>query len=113
MMKNIFPLCFLNIQYLKECINFKLKIFDKLCNFKALQRSPSQSQEFEKFTDNLELNVKTLKENPVLVVAISDFNTKLKIGILRIALLLRECIRQYCVARWIKIGHNRTNTYSR
>ena len=113
MMKNIFPLCFLNIQYLKECINFKLKIFDKLCNFKALQRSPSQSQEFEKFTDNLELNVKTLKENPVLVVAISDFNAKLKNWYFEDSATFRECIRQYCLTTWIKIGHNRTNTYSR
>ena len=54
--KNILPLRVLDIQYLHECINFELKIGDKLCNFVALYRSPSHTQdEFEKFSDNLEL----------------------------------------------------------
>ena len=44
----------------------------------ALYRSPSQTQdEFEKFSDNLELNFGTLPEKtPFLVVAIGDFNAK-------------------------------------
>ena len=65
------PLRVLDIQYLHECINFELKIGDKLCKFVALYGSPSQTQdEFEKFSDNLELNLGTLSQkNPFLVVA--------------------------------------------
>ena len=72
--KNFLPLRVLDIQYLHECINFELKIGDKLCNFVALYRSPSQTQdELEKFSDNLELNLGTLSQkNPFLVVAIGD-----------------------------------------
>ena len=69
------PLRALDIQYLHECIRF-----DKICNFVALYRSPSQTRdEFEKFSDNLELNLGTLlQKNPFLVVAIGDFNAKSK-----------------------------------
>ena len=78
--KNILPLRGLDIQHLEECINFELEIGDKLCNSVALYRSPSQSQdEFEKFTNNLELNFETLfQKSPFLVVAIGDFNAKSK-----------------------------------
>ena len=74
------PLRVLDVQYLHECIHFELKIGDKLCNFVALYRSPSQTQDaFEKFSDNLELNLGTLSQkNPFLVVAIGDFNAKSK-----------------------------------
>ena len=48
--KNSLPLRVLSIHYLQECINFELKIGDKLCNFISLCRSPSQSlDEFENF----------------------------------------------------------------
>ena len=48
--KNYLPLIVLNISYLKECLNFELKIDDKSCNLIALYRSPNQSQnEFETF----------------------------------------------------------------
>ena len=44
-----------------ECINFELKIGDKLCNFISLYRSPSQSQdEFENFSENFERNLDNL-----------------------------------------------------
>ena len=78
--KNFLPLRVLDIQYLHECINFELKIGDKLCYFVAFYRSPSQTQdEFEKFSDNLKLNLGTLSQkNPFLVVAIGDFNAKSK-----------------------------------
>ena len=51
---------------------------DKTCNFLSLYRSPSQSQDdFEAFTENLELNLENLvQKNPFLVVAIRDFNAK-------------------------------------
>ena len=55
-----------------------MKIGDKLCNFVALYRSPSQSQhEFEKFAKNLELNLDTVSaNNPFLTVVLGDFNAK-------------------------------------
>ena len=78
--KTCLPLRVLDIQYLNECINFELKIGDKLCTFVALYRSPSQSLDnFETFIDNFELNLETLsRKNPFLLVAIGDFNAKSK-----------------------------------
>ena len=59
--KNSLPLRVLSIHYLQECIDFELKIGDKLCNFISLYRSPSQSQnEFEKFSEDLERNLDDL-----------------------------------------------------
>ena len=51
---------------------------DKLCNFIALYRSPSQSQDlFESFKENLELNLESaVQNNPFLVVLLGDFNAK-------------------------------------
>ena len=43
--KNYLPLRVLNISYVKECLNFELKIGDKPCNFIALYWSPIQSQD--------------------------------------------------------------------
>ena len=76
--KNCPPLKVTNIQYLQECINFKMKIGEKLCNFVALCRSPSQSQnEFETFVKNLELNLDTISaNNPFLTVFLGNFNAK-------------------------------------
>ena len=79
--KKCLPFRVLNIQYLHECINFELKIGDKLCNFvAALYRSLSQTQdEFERIPWNLKLNLGTFpQKNPFLVVAIGDFNAKSK-----------------------------------
>ena len=44
--KNCLPLKVANIQDLQECINFEMKIEEKLCNFVALYRSPSHYQQF-------------------------------------------------------------------
>ena len=68
----------MSIHYLQECINFELKIGDKLCNFISLYRSLSQSHdEFEKFSEDLEKNLDNLlQNNPFLVVIIGDFNVK-------------------------------------
>ena len=65
-------------QYLQETISFKLKIGGKTCNFLSVFRSPRQSQDdFETFTENLELNLENLMpRNPFLVVAIADCNAK-------------------------------------
>ena len=43
--KSYLPLRIININYLNECVRFELMVGDKLCNFAALYRSPSQSQD--------------------------------------------------------------------
>ena len=70
----------LDIQLLQECINFEIKIADKICNFISLYRSPSQSKdEFESFADNLELNLDSIvHRNPYLIVVLGDFNAQTK-----------------------------------
>ena len=72
------PLRIININYLNECVGFELMVGDKLCNFIALYRSPSQLQDqFESFKGNLELNLETaVQNNPFLVVLLGDFNAK-------------------------------------
>ena len=78
--KNFLHLRVLDIQYLHECINIELKIGDNLCYIIALCRSPSQSQnEFENFSEKLELNLNSLvQNNPFLVDLIGNFNAKSK-----------------------------------
>ena len=76
--KNYLPLRVLNISYLKECLNFELKIGDKSCTFITLHRSPSQSQDdFETFSDNFEMTLETLaRKGSFLTTIIGDFNAK-------------------------------------
>ena len=64
---------------MQESICFDLRIGHKTFNFLSLYRSPGQSQDdFESFTENLELNLENLvQRNPFLVVVIGDFNAKL------------------------------------
>ena len=64
--------------YLLEFLSFKLKIGDKIGNFAALYRSPSQSQDdFETFPDNFEMKLEILvQKTPFLITAIADFNAK-------------------------------------
>ena len=70
--QNFLPLRALIIRYLRECINFELNIGGKICNFISLYKSSSQTKdEFEKFIDNLELNLETLcPNNPFLTMLI-------------------------------------------
>ena len=77
--KNTLPLKVLDIHILQECINFEIKIENKLCNFIVLHRWSSQSQDtFESFIDNLELNIDaTAAKNPYLIGILGDFNAKL------------------------------------
>ena len=59
--KSSLPLRVINIGYLHECLSFELQIGDKICNFVALYRSPSQSQDdFETFADNFEMTLEFL-----------------------------------------------------
>ena len=78
--KTSLPLKVLEVQLLQECINFEIKIADKICNFVSLYRSPSQSNnEFESFADNLELNLDSIvHRNPCLTVVLRDFNAQTK-----------------------------------
>ena len=56
-------------QYLNECVRFELTLGDKLFNFSALYRYPSQLQDlFESFKKNLELDLESaVQNNPFLV----------------------------------------------
>ena len=76
--KSYLPLRIININYLNECVRFELILSDKLCNFIALYRSPSQSQDlFESFKENLELNPESaVQNNPFPVVLLRNFNVK-------------------------------------
>ena len=78
--KNSLPLKVLDIQLLQECINFEIKIADKICNFISLYKSPSQSKDgFESFADNLELNLDSVvHRNTYLIVVLGDFNAQSK-----------------------------------
>ena len=78
--KKSLPLKVLDIQLLQECINFEIKIADKICNFISLYRSHSQSKdEFESFSDNLEPNLDSIAHrNPYLIVVLGDFNAQTK-----------------------------------
>ena len=82
--KSSLPLRVTNIGYLHECLSFELQIGDKICNFLALYRSPSQSQDdFETFADNFEMTLELLaQKNPFLLRAIGDL-LNLQIGIIK------------------------------
>ena len=76
--KSSLPLRVINIGYLHECLSFELQNGDKICNFVALYRSPSQSQDdCETFADNFAMTLELLaQKNPFLLTAIGDFNAK-------------------------------------
>ena len=76
--KHLVPLRILNVQYLQECVNFELKIGDRICNFTSLYRALSQTlDDFETFSKILKLNIENLvQRNHFLVVAIGNFNAK-------------------------------------
>ena len=76
--KSSLPLRVVNIGYLHECLSFELQIGEKFCNFVALYRSPSQSQDnFETCADNFEMTLELLAQKyPFLLRPIGDFNAK-------------------------------------
>ena len=77
--KNLLPLKVTNIQYLQECINFEMKIREKLSDFVAIYHSPSQSQdEFEIFEKNLELNLRLWITNSTILNVFKFFNPALR-----------------------------------
>ena len=54
-------LTILNFQYLEECINFEMKVGDKVCNFISLDRSPSETvDDFETFSKSFELDLENI-----------------------------------------------------
>ena len=76
--KSYLPLRIIDINYLNKCVRFELMVGDKLCNFIALYRSPSQLQDqFESFKENLQLNLESaMQSNTFFVVLLDDFNAK-------------------------------------
>ena len=76
--KSYLPLRTIDINYLNESVRFELMVGDKLCNFIALYRSPSQLQDqFESFIENLRLNLESaMQNNTFFVVLLGDFNAK-------------------------------------
>ena len=66
---------------MQECINFEIKIKDKLCSFISLYRLPNQCQDyFELFVNNIELNLDSVMVNSsFLTVIIGEFNAKLSL----------------------------------
>ena len=67
-----------NVSVMDKCINFKLKIGDKLCRLVDLYRYPSQTQDDLSFSQNFELTLEKLSENnPYILAAIGDFNAKI------------------------------------
>ena len=109
------PLQVLDIQYLHECINLELKIGDKLCQFVALYRSPNQTKDkFEKFSDNLELNLGTLPQiNPFLLVAVGDFNRKSKSWYFNDNTTSQGNELENIATIWTTANYKGNNTYSR
>ena len=63
---------------MEECKNFEILFAGKVCNFISLYRSPNQSYYiFETFVDNLELNLDTIaNKNLYLIATLGDFNAK-------------------------------------
>ena len=58
------PLKIKNIHYSQECINFEIKIMEKLSNFVLLYHSPNQCQDdSELFNNDLELNLDSIMVN--------------------------------------------------
>ena len=68
----------IDVSIFKECINFKVKIGSKTCNFVSLYRSPSQTKdEFENFIKNLELNLEHIANKiSFLIAVLGDFNAR-------------------------------------
>ena len=76
--KSILPIRIIDINYSNECVSFELIVGDKIFNFIALYRSPSQLQDLlESFKENLELNLEpAVQNNPFLIILLDDFNAK-------------------------------------
>ena len=110
--KNFLPLRVVSIQYLQKCINFELNIGSKICNFISLYRSPSQTQDkFEKFIDNLELNLESLSQNnQFLIVLIAYLNAKSKNWYCHDK-SSRKCNQKYNTTIWFAADNLRTYTH--
>ena len=76
---NFLQLKVIGIQYLNECINFKIRIGGKLCSFFCLYISPSQTRDiFETLTDNFDLILASIiNKNPFSITALGDVNAKI------------------------------------
>ena len=76
--KSHLSLRIIGVNHSNKCARFELMAGDKLCNFNALYRSPSQSQnQFKSFEGKFELNLEPAVQNdPFLVVFFGYFNAK-------------------------------------
>ena len=96
---------------------YVLNLSDKTCNFLSLYRTPSQSQDdFETFTENLELNLENLvQRNPFLVVTVRDFNSKSSKWFCRDKTNFDgwRSNWKFNIPVWIAPGDQRTNTHIR
>ena len=62
--------------FLQECMNFEIKVADKICNFTCLYRSPSQSKdELESSVDHL-ISSQLPSEFAYLIVLPGGFNAQ-------------------------------------
>ena len=70
----------IDVSYLRECINFEVKINGKTCNFVSLYSSHSQTKnEFENLIENLELNLEHIAKNsPFLILLLGDFYVRMQ-----------------------------------
>ena len=85
-------------------------------SFKYFVNGCSQRQgEFEKFSNDLELNLGTLSQkNPFLVVAIGDFNPKSKRWYINDSTNSQgNVLEKYYVTIWTTANYKGSNTYSR
>ena len=76
---NSIPWKVIDSQFLKECINFEIRIGEKLWIFLRLYRLPSQTRDiFETFVNNFELTLdKIVNKNLFLIATLGDFNAKI------------------------------------
>ena len=90
--KTCFSFRVLDIQCLNECINFELKIGNKLFPYVNLYRSSNQSQDnFEMYIDNVMFNLETFsRKNPYPFVVIGGLTQNQRLGTAMIILLLKE-----------------------
>ena len=78
--KCLLPMKVIDVSYLRECINFEVKINGKTCNFVSLFSSRSQTKnEFENLIENLELNLEHIAKNsPFLILLLGDFYARMQ-----------------------------------
>ena len=79
--KDFLPIKVNNISYLKQCLNFNLRVNGRQCNITLIYRSPSQSlEDFQAFLKSSEL-----------YSIISWIDTRLQAWLLQILVFAKQC----------------------